>query len=101
MAKYVYIYHSTNTAPPTPEMMQAWGEWLAGLGDKLTDAGSPLAGPNKGVLRGGKAEKAADSVIGYAAVDASSLDEAMDMAKGNPLASAEGCEVRVYEAGQM
>lgn len=101
MAKYVYIYHSTNTTPPTPEMMQAWGEWLAGLGSKLTDAGSPLAGPNKGVLRGGKAEEEADSVIGYAVVDAENLSQAMEMAKGNPLATAENCEVRVYEAGQM
>lgn len=101
MAKYVYIYHSTNTTPPTPDMMAAWGKWLEELGDKLADAGSPLAGPNKGVLRGGKAEKEADSVIGYAVVDADDLDTAMEMAKGNPLASAENCEVRVYEAGQM
>lgn len=101
MAQYVYVYHSTNTTPPTSEMMTAWSEWYQSLGNKVIDGGSPLGGPNKGVIRGGEAKKEADSVIGYAIVDAKNLDEALDMAKGNPLANAENCEVRVYEAGQM
>lgn len=101
MAKYVYIYHSTNITPPSSDVMQAWGEWYQSLGNKVIDGGSPLGGPNKGVVRNGTIKQEADSVLGYAVIDASDLNEAMEMAKGNPLANAENCEVRVYEAGQM
>ena len=46
MAKYVFIY-TGGQMQETPEAqeasMQAWGEFLGGLGDSVTDMGNPLS----------------------------------------------------------
>jgi len=80
--------------------MEAWGKWFETLSDNLVDGGNPITHV-KASLRGGMAVKEPDTVVGYSVVKADNLDQAIALAKGSPLADAPGCEVRVYETGQM
>ena len=100
MKNYVYIYHSTQTAPPSAEAMQAWNKWFETLKDNLVDSGNPIT-PAKAVIEGGESSPEKDTVVGYSIVKANSLDEAVALAKGSPLSDAPGCAVRVYETGEM
>jgi hypothetical protein len=100
MKNYVYIYHSTQTTPPTAEALGAWGEWFETLQDNLVDSGNPIT-QAKAVLKNGAVEKKGDTVVGYSVIKANSLDEAIELAKNSPLAGAPGGEIRVYETGQM
>lgn len=101
MNNYIYTYHSNQLTPPSEESLQKWGAWMDALGDHIVDGGNPITG-QKAVLRMGETHiNEQDTIIGYSIVKAATLDEAVDLAKGNPLANAPGCEVRVYETGQM
>lgn len=101
MNNYVYTYHSDRTTPPSQESLQKWGEWMETLGDNLVDGGNPITS-KKAVLRMGDVLKdETDTVVGYSIIKADSLDQAVELAKSNPLANAPGCEVRVYETGAM
>ncbi len=101
MKNYVYTYHSKQTTPPSAEALQKWGEWMHSLGANLVDGGNPITG-NKAVLRSGQILRdEPDTVIGYSIIKARNLEEAVELAKSNPLADALDGEVRVYETGQM
>ena len=101
MNNYAYTYHSNQTTAPSEESLQKWGAWMESLGNKLVDGGNPITG-KKAVLRMGEVlTSEPDSTIGYSIIKADSLNEAIELAAGNPLANAPGCEVRVYETGQM
>ena len=70
--------------------MQKWGAWMGGLAQsgKLA-GGEPLQGGGKVISGGGSkvdnAGSSADAVNGYILVNAPSLDEAVNIAKGCPL----------------
>jgi hypothetical protein len=100
MKNYMYVYHADHSAPNTPETMDVWNKWFETLGDKVVDSGNPITSA-KMVLKDGQALPEKNDIIGYSIVKANSLDEAVLMAKDNPLASAPGCAVHVYETGQM
>lgn len=100
MKNYIYTYHSNQTTQPAPEALTAWNSWFDTLGDALIDGGNPITG-QKMLLKDGTIEKDSNDLIGYSIVKANSIDEAVEMAKNNPLANAPGCAVRVYETGQM
>jgi len=99
MAKFVYFYTGGQTAL-TPEAqeqaMQAWGAWLASLGDAVTDMGSPFRAAAT-VSSGGVAQGGASKAGGYSVLTADSLDAAAAKAKGCPII-ARGGSVEVYEA---
>ncbi|HEY3921945.1 MAG TPA: YciI family protein [Gaiellaceae bacterium] len=97
MAKFVYIY--TGGGVPASEeegqkLMKAWMDWLGGMGDHVTDTGNPF-GASKSVNGNG-----ATNATGYSIVEAGSLDEAAEHAKGCPV-FAGGGNVEVYEALSM
>lgn len=101
MKNYVFTYHSSQTTPPSAEVLQQWGEWMDTLGEHLVDGGNPTTS-NKAVLRLGEVLKnEPDTLIGYSIIKAESLDEAVKLAKGSPLANVQGGELHVYETGQM
>jgi hypothetical protein len=100
MKNYVFLYHSDRTTPPSSESLAAWGEWFETLTHNLVDGGNPF-NREKAVLKEGKVAREGDTVVGYSIVKAKDMDEAVALAKGSPLANAAGCEVRVYETGQM
>jgi hypothetical protein len=85
------------------QMMQKWMAWMKQLGEKghLKDQGQPLErtgrlvkGKDKTVTDGPFAE-AKDIVGGYTLIEASDLDQAVELSKGCPIFEVEGAvEVR-------
>lgn len=113
MAKFLFVYRgSTEVEQPemSPEDMQAameqWGIWFQQLGDKLVDGGDGLL-PGGKVLKGdgtitdGPFIEAKELVGGYSILLAETVDEAVELAKGCPIAAMGGSiEVRQL-AGYM
>lgn len=98
MAKFVLVYHGGK--PPQNDgekdrVMAQWGAWFEELGDALKDPGNPF-GPPKTI--GGEP---ADAASGYSILEAADHDKAVEMAKGNPMASEDGTRIEVYEAFNM
>ena len=88
MAKYIFAYHG-GKAPESPEegaeVMAKWNAWLGGLGDAVVDGGNP-AGPSKTVSATGVSDDGgANPISGYSLVEADSIDQAIEMAKGCPI----------------
>ena len=65
--------------------MAKWGVWMARVGGALTDVGAPF-GPGASVVDDGT-DGAASSLTGYSIVEASSLQQASDLADGHPYLS--------------
>ena len=96
MKKFVIFHYGFEM--PTPEIMGDWSKWFASIGEKMVDPGSPL-GPGMEITRSGTTELplGKDSLTGYTVINAKSLDEAVEIAKGCPMIAS----VRVYEAKSM
>lgn len=96
MKKFVFLYYGFE--PPTEEIKNAWRSWFASIGDKLVDSGNPF-GAGRDISPTGTKELplGAESVAGYTIINADSMDEAEDIAKGCPMITG----VRVYEAVSM
>lgn len=107
MKEFMFIFrNSTKTAQPSPEEMQAnmqlWMGWIDKLkaGDKYV-GGEPLL-PDGKLVKGANATitdgpftESKEIVGGYFIVQATSLEEATEMAKGSPDLSTDGTvEVR-------
>lgn len=96
MKRFVIFHYGFEM--PTPEIMEDWSKWFASIGDKMVDPGSPL-GPGTEITHSGTKELPVgkDSLTGYTVINAKSLDEAVEIAKGCPMITS----VRVYEAKSM
>jgi hypothetical protein len=98
MAKFLFVYHG-GSAPKSEEegaaVMQAWNEWLDGLGTAVVDQGHPTTASATVGSDGSTAEGGgANPVTGYSIVNADSLEQALVFAKGSPqLASGGSIEV--------
>jgi hypothetical protein len=88
MPNYVLAYHGGGP-PANPEdgekVMQAWMNWMGGLGEAIVDGGNPVSmsktvAPDGSVSDGG----GANPLTGYSVIKADSLDAAVAMAKGCP-----------------
>lgn len=94
MAKYLFVYHG-GEHPETEEevaaVLDAWGQWLGGLGSAVLDGGNPV-GKSTTVHPGGKvsADGGANPVSGYGMFEASDNDDAVAKAKGCPILDAGG-----------
>ena len=100
MSKFVYIF-SGGTMAATPQeqeaVMQEWGAWFGTMGAALLEEGNPF-GSSATVSADGLATGA--PATGYTVIDAASLQDATDRAKGCPVLTTGG-SVQVYEALQM
>ncbi len=78
---------------PTAEIMAAWGKWFESVADKTVDQGGFRGG--REISRAGIKElpMALDSITGYSIVHAESLEEAEEIARGNPFIAS----IRIYE----
>jgi hypothetical protein len=96
MSEYLYLYRG-GEQPSSPKLMQEqmerWGAWLKDLGEKghLKSPGQPLEGTGK-VVKGsnktvtdGPFAEAKDVVGGYSIVEAKSIDQATELARGCPV----------------
>ena len=96
MKKFIFLYKGYTT--PTPEIGRAWMDWFASVGDRMIDSGNPMSGgaeitPN-GVI---PLELGLESFTGYSILNADSADEALELAKTNPMITS----VVVYELARM
>jgi hypothetical protein len=79
---------------PTPEIMGAWGKWFASIADKTVDAGGFHGGAREISPSGTKdLRMCMESITGYNIINADSLEEAEEIARGNPFIAS----IRVYE----
>ena len=104
MAKYLFVYHGGGTAESDEELkesMDAWGQWLGGMGAGVIDGGNPV-GDSSTVLADGsvKNDGGANPASGYSLIEASDLDDALAKAKGCPILTVGG-SVEVAEAFDM
>jgi hypothetical protein len=106
MSEYVFLYRgvaSDRSPEQMQQSMQKWMAWLKQLGEKghIKDRGQPLeragklvTGKHKTVTDGPFAE-AKDVVGGYTLIEASNLEEAVELSKGCPIFEFDGAvEVR-------
>ena len=98
MKKFVYVYYAGENTDAGDN--EAWGKWFGELGSKLVDPGNPFAPGGKAVHAGGVMDVKEMPVTGYSIINAVSLDEAVELAKGSPLTKSDGA-VCVYEALPM
>ncbi|MEO0370428.1 MAG: hypothetical protein AAF231_03135 [Pseudomonadota bacterium] len=89
MTKFMFAYHGGGGAPETPEEgaaeMAKWQSWLQGMGQKCHEEGAPV-GLSKTVTKSSVEDNGgANPLSGYSIVDAASIEEACEMAKGCPI----------------
>ena len=103
MAKFVLAYTGGGMAASPEEQqkaMEQWMNWFGSLGEAVVDGGNPFGascsvGSDGSTLDGGKSR-----LTGYSIIEANSLSDAADKAKGCPVLSSGG-GLEVYEAMPM
>ncbi|MES2630751.1 MAG: hypothetical protein V4611_02245 [Patescibacteria group bacterium] len=76
--------------------MEAWGEWLGGVGPNLVDKGDMFKPGTKSVDQSG-ASDSNSGLSGYSIIDVANYDAALEVASGSPVIQ-NGGKVEVYEA---
>ena len=96
MKKFIFLYYGYEEL--TQEIHEAWGKWFESIGNKMVDSGNPF-GAGREITHDGTTQLPLDanSVTGYSIINAESLDEAEEIAKGCPSITG----IRVYEAMAM
>ena len=107
MAKFLFVYRNNVEAmseQPSPEDMQqamcAWKEWFEKLGDVIIDGGDGLLPAGKQVRSGGTETdgpliEASEFVSGFTVIQADTIEQAAQHAKGCPILARGGSvEVR-------
>jgi hypothetical protein len=89
MAKYLLVYHGggmPETEAERGKVMAAWGEWFQKLGKGIADPGNPVS-QTRTVNTGGSVSDGggANPASGYSILEADSLDQAVEAAKGCPV----------------
>lgn len=101
MGKYLLLYSGggmPETEEETARVMKAWTDWYTRLGAAVVDPGNPIGPIAKSVRSNGKISDgpAGSMASGYTILQASSLDEAAQMAQDCPIVKAGG-EISVFE----
>ncbi len=104
MAQFMFAYHG-GKKPETPEegaaMMQKWHAWIADLGDKMVNPGTPL-GMSKTVSLDGVADDGGSNPLaGFSVVEAEDMEAALEIARGCPFLDMESATIEVAEMMQM
>ena len=94
MAKYLFVYHGgkhPETEAEVAAVMDAWGNWLGGMGAAVIDGGNPV-GKSTTVNADGSVtgNGGANPVSGYGMFEASDKDDAIAKARGCPILEAGG-----------
>lgn len=104
MARYLLVYHGggiPETEAAQAETMAAWGAWFGQLGNSVVDGGNPT-GPSVTVNSDGTVATGggANPASGYSIIEAASIEEAAEKAKGCPILTVGG-SVEIGEAIDM
>jgi hypothetical protein len=105
MSDYVLLYSGGKMPESDDEIaatMKLWNDWMAELGDALKDGGNPFTPAAKTISPDGSV---ADGPVGtmatgYSIINAASLQDAVDIAKGCPVLEG-GAKITVYETFQV
>ena len=82
-------------------MMQKWHAWIADLGDKMVNPGTPL-GMSKTVSAEGVADDGGSNPLaGFSVVEAEDMEATLDIARGCPFLDMESATIEVAEMMQM
>jgi hypothetical protein len=96
MNSYLFLFKGFVT--PTPEIGAAWQAWFSDNADRMVDSGKPMshgyeiAGETVEQIEPGR-----DSFTGYAILTAESEEDAIAIAKTNPMITS----VVLYQLGRM
>ena len=95
MKKFVFLHFGFEK--PTPDIMEAWGEWFETISDNMVDQGGFNGG--REISKSGTRDLAWDmeSITGYNVIEAESLDAAEKLAQSNPFIES----IRIYEVREM
>jgi len=96
MKNFILLTYGFET--PTPEIMQAWGDWFSSIQDKIVDSGGPSGGGRE-ITKAGTTDLSLDldAFTGYVVISAADLDEATAIAQTCPIITG----IRVYEIRSM
>lgn len=91
MKKFMLLHYGFEQ--PTPEIMEAWNKWFESVADRSVEHGGFMGG--REITKDGASELpwGPDSITGYSIITAESLDEAAEIASGNPFIAS----IRIYE----
>ena len=78
---------------PTPETMAAWNGWFQAVKTRAVEHGGFRGGRELSKEGAKDLPFAADSMTGYSILNAETLDEAQQLAEGNPFVAS----IRIYE----
>jgi hypothetical protein len=96
VSKFLFLYKGYVT--PTPEIGQAWMHWFDTHANNMIDSGNPItAGVEITPDATEEIESGLDSLTGYSILNADNLDEAIAIARTNPMITS----VLVYELARM
>ncbi|UCH10112.1 MAG: hypothetical protein JSU61_13065 [Fidelibacterota bacterium] len=92
MKQFFLLHYGFET--PTQEIMDAWNEWFASVGDKFVEAGNRF-GLGREITPAGTKELPldAEAITGYSIIEAESIEEAEKIAQACPSITS----IRVYE----
>jgi hypothetical protein len=94
--KFLFLYKGYVT--PTPEIGTAWMNWFASVGPAMVDSGNAMsAGVEVTPDAVTPIEIGLESLTGYSIINADSMDEAIELAKTNPMITS----VIVYDLSRM
>jgi len=99
MGKFVYVYYAGSESDGGSN--EEWMEWFGQLGKKIVDPGNPFHEGGQAVNKDGVMAVKEMPATGYSIIEASDMEEAVEMAKGCPLVGAKNGAVCVYEALPM
>jgi hypothetical protein len=102
MAKFVYVFVGGAPKPgQEDEVMKAWGDWIAELSSKGSyKSGFPFGMRRKEIASDNSVSDSHSQNSGYAVVEASSMDEAVEWAKTGPNQKYGG-STEVFEVMEM
>jgi hypothetical protein len=99
VAKYLLTYRG-GSMPETKEeqdrVMAAWNGWFEQLGSAVVDAGDPTSTGRTIHADGSVGPEGPAAASGYSIIEASSLDQAVQLAKGCPVLAG-GASIDVAE----
>ena len=104
MAQFLLVYHG-GTMPETPELqaasMQEWRDWMGAVGAALVVPGAPVGKSWTIDMKGAREGGGANPASGYSVLEAATLADAVELAKGCPQASDPSGSIEIAEMMQM
>ena len=101
MPTYLVTYHGNGAPPATPEAqqqaMEAFGAWVASVGDAMVDPGAPLAASKSVSSSGSSDGPTSGRIAGYTLLRAADLEAAVQLVNNHPFIS-RGGTLQVSEA---